>query len=310
MSSAKTARRSFLAALAAAGLSAPAMASRSKSHMGGERPPQGTGLPIRESGHDMAQGRFGAIHYHWQQPDHETGKTPLLCLHASPGSGISYSNFLKVMGTDRLVLAADHPGYGLSDRPATPSTIEDFAGAMSDLLDALGLKQVDLIGSHTGSATAVELARQRPDAVRRVILHSALLYTPDEITAFRNDNAPAPSSLDMAAEQLAGLWPKFARVRQELGDPAAWELFLLMNRDPLHSRWGYDASLAYDFAGTFRRLSQPILVLNSHDVLYAVTARARGLAPNIEVTDLPWTSGLFSAHSADIAPLVRAHLDR
>jgi hypothetical protein len=82
-----------------------------------------------------------------------------------------------------------------------------------------------------------------------------------------------------------------------------------MNRDPLHSGWGHDAAFAYDFAATIRTLRQPILVLNPQEGLSPITARVRGLAPNIEVIDLPWTEGLFSGHAADIAPLVRRHFD-
>lgn len=260
--------------------------------------------------HAMRPCRFGAMHFRYAQPVAPSHKAPVLCLHASPGSGVGLSNFLPLMGADRLTIAADNPGFGLSDRPPTHSTIPDFAAAMSDLIDALGLKSVDLVGSHTGSATAVELAHQRPDVVRRLVLHSAPIFTPQDIADYEAKLAGSvPASLDEAAARLPDLWRKFSLFRAELGDEAAWQLFWEMNRDPTHMGWGHDAAFAYDFAKTIRLLRQPILVLNPKEGLSAMTERARGVAPNIRVEDLPWSGRLFSANAADIAPIIRAHFD-
>lgn len=295
-------RRDFLGAVSAA-TAASALAGPSASAATGARGPT--------SGHDMVQGRFGAIHYRYAKPARASRKVPLLCLHASPGSGIGYANFLSDMGKGRLTIAPDNPGFGLSDRPQDHSTIEGFAGAMSDLLRALGLGRVDVVGSHTGSATAVELARQGPDAVQRIVLHSALMFTPQEIADYKKRlEGSVAETFDAAADRMPDLWRKFGRFRRELGDAAAWQLFWEMNRDALHSGWGHDAAFAYDFARNIRQLRQPILVLNPKEGLSPITARARGLMPNIAVTDLPWGDGLFSGHAADIAPLIREHLDR
>lgn len=259
--------------------------------------------------HSMAPCRFGSIHYRYVKPVKDSGKTPLLCLHASPGSSTNYSKLLPLMGADRLVIAADNPGFGLSDRPANPSTIADFAGAMGDLLDALGLEQVDLVGSHTGSATAVELTRQRPQAVRRIVLQSALMFTPQDIADYEAKLAGSvATSLDDAASRMPDLWKRFAKFRNDLGDDLAWQLFWEMNRDPLHMGWGHDAAFAYDFATHFRQLTQPVLVLNPQDGLSTITARARGIAPNIDVMDLPLTGSLFSAHVTEVAAIIRKHL--
>ncbi|MBB6251055.1 alpha/beta fold hydrolase [Nitrospirillum iridis] len=296
-------RRQMLAGIAVAGFAA----SVQPSAAAGTTPPSATPGDVRQ---DMASCRFGVIHYRFVKPATPTGKVPVLCLHASPGSGVGFSRFLPILGTDRMVIAADNPGFGLSDRPPQPSTIADFAGAMADLLDALQLTRVDLVGSHTGSATAVELARQRPRAVRRIVLHAAPLFTPQEIADYKSRlAADHPGSLDEAAAKLPEVWAKFGRMRQDLGDDLAWQLFWEMNRDPLHRGWGHDAAFAYDYAGGLRQVTQPTLVLNPQEAMSAVTARARGVASNIQVMDLPWSGGLFSGHAEDVAPLIRAHLD-
>lgn len=296
-------RRTILAALASSGVAVPLSARKN------EHPPK-LAKPIPCYSHDMVQGRFGAVHYRYGGAGRTSGRTPVLCLHASPGSGMGFTNFIREMGKDRLTIAADNPGFGLSDRPPHPSTIPDFAGAMSDLIDQLGLKQIDLVGSHTGSATAVELARQRPDAVRRIVLHSALMFTPQEIAGYKARlEGSVPETLDAASDRLPGLWRKFDRFRRELGEAAAWQLFWEMNRDPTHSGWGHDAAFAYDFAATLQKLRVPILVLNPKEGLSPITARARGLAANVNVLDLPFGDGLFSGHADEIVPIIRSHFD-
>lgn len=300
-------RQSLLLGVAGAGLVMGGAQAATTAK--GANTPAGLAGPTGTMLHSMQPCRFGSIHYRYVKPVKASGKPPLLCLHASPGSSTVFSRLLPLIGADRLTIAADNPGFGLSDRPPTPSTIPDFAGAMGDLLDSLGLEQVDLVGSHTGSATAVELARQRPKAVRRIVLHAAPMFTPQEIADYKAKQAGSFSaSLDEAAARMPDLWNRFAKTRTDLGDEAAWQLFVEMNRDPLHLSWGSDAALAYEFADNLRQLRHPILVLNPQESLTAITARARGIAPNVEVMDLPWAGGLFSAHAAEVAPIIQAHL--
>jgi pimeloyl-ACP methyl ester carboxylesterase len=234
----------------------------------------------------------------------------LLCLHASPSSSLTYSDFLPLIGTDRWAIAADTPGYGLSDRPSAPSTIADFAAAMGDLVDGLGVKKIDVLGNHTSTSTALELARQRPGLVRRIVLNSALMYTPEDrarLTAKAAEKAPL--SLDAAAARLPETWQSFRKFRPDMSEDSAWEMFWEMNRDPAHADWGYAASYDYDFAATLRQLRQPILILNPKDVLFEFTSRARNVVPNARVVDVPWSGGTFNVHAGEVARLARDFLD-
>nr|WP_281397098.1 alpha/beta fold hydrolase [Sphingobium boeckii] len=254
--------------------------------------------------------RFGQVHYRFAQPQKASGKLPFLCLHASPGSSRGYMDFLPMMGTDRLAIAADTPGYGLSDRPPAPSTIGDFAAAMGDLVDAMGLKRIDLLGNHTSSATALELARQRPRLVRKIILNSALMFTPEDLVKMKAGVANvAASDLEAAAARIPENWKAFRKFRPDMNEERAWLLFWEMNRDPMHLDWGYAASFDYDFAKTLVQITQPILILNPNDVLFAITSRARAVVPNGRVLDLPWTGGTFGVHAAEVAALARDFLD-
>jgi pimeloyl-ACP methyl ester carboxylesterase len=91
---------------------------------------------------------------------------PVVLLHASPSSSWALTTFVEVFGRDYAAIALDSPGYGLSD-PLTTQTPEigDYAEALAETLDALGIEQCALFGSHTGATVAIEFARRYPARV-------------------------------------------------------------------------------------------------------------------------------------------------
>ena len=101
--------------------------------------------------------RFGQMHMRTARPEKRTTKNPLICFHLSPYSSVVYETFVREMGKDRLCIAIDSPGFGHSDPTPEAPLIPDYSGAMSDVVDALGIERADLIGFHTGSKVALEL---------------------------------------------------------------------------------------------------------------------------------------------------------
>lgn len=99
----------------------------------------------------------GQIHYRIAEPRTQSGKPPLLCLHQSPKCGLEFETFMREASRDRVVIAPDYPGYGMSD-PApseAATTIPMYAGEMWHLIDGLGLETIDLFGNHTGDRKSV-----------------------------------------------------------------------------------------------------------------------------------------------------------
>ena len=131
-----------------------------------------------------ADGPYGQLHYRYVRPD-DPQHIPLLCLHLTPMSGAVYSNWILEMGKDRWAIAPDTPGYGGSEPPPQPVHIPEFAAAMIQLMDQLGIEQFDVMGYHTGSMTSTELARTYADRVRKVVMISAPLFTQEELDAYR-----------------------------------------------------------------------------------------------------------------------------
>ncbi len=119
--------------------------------------------------------RYGQLHGYRVDPVQPSAKPPLICLHQTPSSAKIFINFLVEMGRDRTAIAFDNPGYGASDGPVGRVTLETYAEIIAEGLEALGYGpagygQVDMLGMLTGAKISGELARTRPDLVRRLIL--------------------------------------------------------------------------------------------------------------------------------------------
>ena len=102
------------------------------------------------------------------------GQPPVLFIHGS-GPGVSaWANWrlaLPVMAEQRRVIAPDMVGFGYTDRPeGIDYTMDTWVQQAMDLLDALELPQVDLVGNSFGGALALALAIRAPGRVRRLVL--------------------------------------------------------------------------------------------------------------------------------------------
>lgn len=259
-----------------------------------------------------ADGPYGQIHYRFVRP-HPGDRTPLMCLHASPLSGVVYDNWIVEMGRDRFAFAPDTPGYGSSDGPPQPVEIPDFARAMIRLLDELKVERADVMGYHTGSFTSVELARSFPDRIRKVVLISAPIFTDAELADLRKGVAgPAPNFEQFLYRTLEN-WRKNGKgmFRDVPTDDRFIDIRLEAMRRFRTSGWGFRAAFNYDLAAALDAVKQPILVLNPEDDLWTQTPRAKPhLNAQSRIHDLPgWTHGHLDAHTAEMAAIVRAFLD-
>jgi poly(3-hydroxyalkanoate) depolymerase len=69
-------------------------------------------------------------------------------------------------------IAVDAPGTGESSMPPRPMWMTGLARVFERLLDALGYRQVDVLGVSFGGGVAQQLALQAPHRVRRLVLAS------------------------------------------------------------------------------------------------------------------------------------------
>jgi len=96
---------------------------------------------------------------------------PVLAVH---GLGATKGSFLPTvasLSTRFHAIALDLPGFGDSSKPIGAAyDAPFFATACIDLLDALELDRVHLIGNSLGGRVALEIALRHPDRVSRVAL--------------------------------------------------------------------------------------------------------------------------------------------
>ena len=132
---------------------------------------------------------------------------PLVMLHPSPGSSRMLEGLIEQLIASRPVIALDTLGNGESDKPpgwerattwepAGPKAaienarleapwdepcIGDYAAVVVQAIERLGLDELDLYGSHTGGAIAIETAiALGPERARNVIVDGLALFTPEQ----------------------------------------------------------------------------------------------------------------------------------
>lgn len=260
----------------------------------------------------FVDGHFGQIHLRKAGPvDPGTQRPPLLCFHQSPNAGSNFTRFLGEMGRDRLAVAPDTPGFGESDAPAAPPEIADYADAMGDVIDALGLDgPVDLLGYHTGVLIAAELALLRPDQVRRLILIGIPVFSAEERAAFEKTPWPVPFKED--GSSLVEEWNRLLHWRGPGVELATLRRFFSeKQRAGERAWWGARAVFRHDTRAVLPRLTQQILAVRPRDDLWDTMLRAKDLIAPVEWIDLPDQGhGMFDVIPADLADMTRGFLDR
>lgn len=246
---------------------------------------------------------------------------PLVMLHASPGASAQLAPLARQMAKTRRVIAPDTPGHG--DSPvlsvAQPE-MTDYAGALIELLDALGLEKVDLYGSHTGAAIAAETALLAPERVGKIVLDGFGLFSPKERDEYLARYTPSLTpDLNGAYLQTAFMflrdqlvyWPWYGRTAAHLHGgtlppPAAlhgWLVEVLKAAETYHLAYG--AAFRYPGAERLPKVRHAVLALaRPNDPLLPHTRAAADLLPNAKYVALasdggdPWGSDPAAAIEA------------
>ena len=223
------------------------------------------------------------------------------------------------------VIAPDTPGYGGSDplelhRPQ----IADYADALKEVVDALGLERAALFGRHTGAAIAIEYANRYPAQVSGVVLEGCPAFTPEEMEELVASYLP-PFRPVWDGGHVAWLW---SRIRDQFSffpwdrqGPAS-RLAIDMPRPSILNRIAmdlllagdgyrvaYEAAFRYDgaaAAAAARALTH--YMATETDVLFPHLDRLHSLPDNAQIhrlTDaerLTAIGDLLSACAAGLAP--------
>ena len=117
----------------------------------------------------------------WYERHHAEGEgTPLLVLHGGPGSSSYSLQVIKQLAGDRPVILYDQLGCGRSDWPENPSlwVLERFVEEVGEVRDALGLKDIHLLGHSWGTTLAAAYCLGGAVGVKSLVLSSPCLSAP------------------------------------------------------------------------------------------------------------------------------------
>lgn len=122
-----------------------------------------------------------ALHYEMRgDPQNDAAGAPILLLHGfNQASNTEFGLLAPFMSPTRSLIMPDFLGFGYSQRvtqPAPALSIRGQARNMAQMLDAIGVQQVDVVGVSYGGAVAAQFAKDYPDRVRKMVLIGPQLF--------------------------------------------------------------------------------------------------------------------------------------
>lgn len=234
-----------------------------------------------------AQTSFGQIHLYQLQAEGEKTSPPLVMLHPMPYSGLHYATITPYLNKNRDVIIPDYPGYGGSDKLAAKPTIADFANAMIETLDDLGINEpCDFFGFHTGCLVGPEISLIKPHAVRSLVLADVPYFEKEQREALYDDVVsfePISTELDC----LKDAW-QFSITKQIGNVPLerSYELFVEQLRTGNGRTLGFHAAFTYACEEQLPKINHPTLVIATKSGLYHQTLTAAEKIPGALLEEL------------------------
>lgn len=163
---------------------------------------------------------IGGYRYHFV--DEGSGEQPIVCVHGNPTWSFYYRRIVSEFRGSQRVLAVDHIGCGLSDKPQRyPYTLQQHTQNLIHWLDHLDLEQVVMVVHDWGGAIGLGAALARPERVAKLLILNTGAFPPPYVPlriavcrlpwigswAIRSLNAFAGTATFMAIDRLPRLEP-------------------------------------------------------------------------------------------------------
>lgn len=119
--------------------------------------------------------RFGRLHYVDEGP--RAAETVLL-VHGTPSWSFEYRHVIPILARSRRVVAIDHLGFGLSERPRDFSyTPEAHGEVLRGAIEQLGLERFSLVVHDYGGPIALPLAVEAPERIRSLVVLNSWMWS-------------------------------------------------------------------------------------------------------------------------------------
>jgi proline iminopeptidase len=258
---------------------------------------------------------------------------PLLLQPGGPGCSALHFGELPELAAERTLILLDPRGTGDSDRPADPSgyALEDYAGDVEAVREALDLERLALLGHSHGGFVAMFWGGTCPERVERLVLANTTPRFTDAIRSLRMERVALhqgqpyfQEALGALQEQQAGnyatddeLRALYERAGSVLAPPGedstpVFDAFRRsgMNADAL-KHFNQRIAGTMDLRPLLRRIQAPTLVLAcEHDAFDASTDEMAEVLPNPTIATIPGADHFAYAESpGNRAAWSRAALD-
>jgi len=212
---------------------------------------------------------------------------PALLLHGIGSSADSFRSQLGELSDAFAMIAWDAPGYGASGDLERPLTLDEYAQAAVDVLDAKDVERAHIAGVSWGGVIATRLALHDPQRVASLALIGS--------TPGRAGNPAAVENLRARAEWIErGELAHFAsdRVRELVADgtsPAVArevEEIMVGSVHPIGFRSAAESLARTDHAPDLNRIEAPTLVVTGDADAITGLPESRALAAGIALARL------------------------
>lgn len=107
---------------------------------------------------------------------------PVLCVHGNPSWSFLYRGLVAELSPSRRVIAPDHLGCGLSSTPRDYAyTLERRVDDLSSLVEALDLREIDLVVHDWGGPIGLSVAARMPERFRRLVVTNTAAFRSTKI---------------------------------------------------------------------------------------------------------------------------------
>jgi pimeloyl-ACP methyl ester carboxylesterase len=189
------------------------------------------------------------------------GDTTVVLIHGFGEHLLTWRGVVDPLATQYRVIALDLPGFGGSDKPAGPYTLDTTAWRVGDFLARYAKPPTVLVGHSMGGAIAAEVAIRFPDLVQALVLIAP--------AGLRVGLGPITEGMTPGRASAIGAWEMARAFITPLHDPG-WlrEPIGMADYDPSTDP-AFRVSTAkvlqeFDFTGIgerFRDIRQPTLVV-------------------------------------------------